>query len=421
MTTRPVEKLLTREQFRAAIRPMPPGLEYGALADHDEAQRGRIAELERQVDVGKMLVQESLDRENEARAQLAKAEEALRDIADHGCRHDTNPTNAHTWDVVEVYEYMRSMDASVTRRAQTYFAAKAQQAEGGAMAGDAASGSSGSARQDAVSKTTCAEVASPVSGGGPHGVAAPPSLPATAKCERCGWSTATSEADGCVPGNCSMRPAPPATAPRREWWVILDAANGMPVDVSPTIEHAREITDPSGLFESIVKVVPAEEAERDKWSTLVTSGEANGCYPCDTCNGFRAKGQPCAFCMGLHARLNGQLADARAEAERLRDVLALVEVDVALERSWCRICRTEGRGDFRGRQVHPHEPGCVLSRPDSGTGGEKLSQDGLGENVCRECGGDGTYERDAGYAPGEHCTTTETCGDCAGTGRKREG
>lgn len=34
----------------------------------------------------------------------------------------------------------------------------------------------------------------------------------------------------------------------------------------------------------------------DKWATLETEGEATGCYPCDTCSGYRARGQPCLFC-----------------------------------------------------------------------------------------------------------------------------
>jgi len=40
----------------------------------------------------------------------------------------------------------------------------------------------------------------------------------------------------------------------------------------------------------------APQVEPDRWATLVTEGEANGCYPCDTCHGFRAHGQPCTFC-----------------------------------------------------------------------------------------------------------------------------
>lgn len=41
-------------------------------------------------------------------------------------------------------------------------------------------------------------------------------------------------------------------------------------------------------------------------------------------------------------------------------------VDVAADRTWCRLCRTErttvlGVG-FLGRDTHPHDPSCVLSR-----------------------------------------------------------
>lgn len=55
------------------------------------------------------------------------------------------------------------------------------------------------------------------------------------------------------------------------------------------------------------------------------------------------------------------LDEERADVTRLREALALSEVDVALERSWCRLCRTEGRGRYRGRGTHPHDPGCVLA------------------------------------------------------------
>lgn len=54
-------------------------------------------------------------------------------------------------------------------------------------------------------------------------------------------------------------------------------------------------------------------------------------------------------------------ASLRARVDKLRDALALAEIDVSLERSWCRVCCTEGRGEFRGRAVHPHEAGCVLA------------------------------------------------------------
>lgn len=77
---------------------------------------------------------------------------------------------------------------------------------------------------------------------------------------------------------------------------------------------------------------------------------------------------------------------ARAELAKVRAVLQLSEIDVALERSWCRICRTEGRGDRRGRDRHPHEPSCPLAatppaaRPERG-----------GECYERGCDGDCGY------------------------------
>lgn len=54
--------------------------------------------------------------------------------------------------------------------------------------------------------------------------------------------------------------------------------------------------------------------------------------------------------------------EARAEVERLRGALELAEVEVALERTWCRICRTEWRSNERNRKGHPHAAGCVLAR-----------------------------------------------------------
>lgn len=62
-------------------------------------------------------------------------------------------------------------------------------------------------------------------------------------------------------------------------------------------------------------------------------------------------------CSDVHAH-NGRLKD---RLSTLHDALALAEVEVCLERSWCRICRTEGRGDRRGRDVHPHAFGCFLA------------------------------------------------------------
>lgn len=62
------------------------------------------------------------------------------------------------------------------------------------------------------------------------------------------------------------------------------------------------------------------------------------------------------ICSAVHVH-NVKLKD---RLSTLHDALALAEIEVCLERSWCRICRTEGRGDRRGRDVHPHAPGCFL-------------------------------------------------------------
>ncbi len=43
---------------------------------------------------------------------------ALQDFETFGCRHDTNPTmTGEDWSVLEWYDYCRSMDLSVRRRA----------------------------------------------------------------------------------------------------------------------------------------------------------------------------------------------------------------------------------------------------------------------------------------------------------------
>lgn len=70
---------------------------------------------------------------------------------------------------------------------------------------------------------------------------------------------------------------------------------------------------------------------------------------------------------GRNESLHRMCADAHDHNVKLKDrlstlhdALALAEIEVCLERSWCRICRTEGRGDRRGRDVHPHAPGCHL-------------------------------------------------------------
>jgi hypothetical protein len=57
-----------------------------------------------------------------------------------------------------------------------------------------------------------------------------------------------------------------------------------------------------------------------------------------------------------------RLHELRAEVERLREALELAEVEMALERTWCRICRTEWRSNGRNRKGHPHAAGCVLAR-----------------------------------------------------------
>lgn len=53
--------------------------------------------------------------------ELVKALEAMRDalvdIRDHGCRHDTNPTMDHEWTTVEWYNYLKLMDDRVRARA----------------------------------------------------------------------------------------------------------------------------------------------------------------------------------------------------------------------------------------------------------------------------------------------------------------
>lgn len=60
----------------------------------------------------------------------------------------------------------------------------------------------------------------------------------------------------------------------------------------------------------------------DKFSRLETEGDAAGCYPCDTCSGFRAVGSSCLWCLGRANAL-------AAEVEKLKKVVA--ECGVALE------------------------------------------------------------------------------------------
>lgn len=77
-------------------------------------------------------------------------------------------------------------------------------------------------------------------------------------------------------------------------------------------------------------------------------------------------------------------------ADKLWQALALAEVEVALERSWCRVCRTEGRGEYRGRAEHPHERRCLLyrgalpARADEGKSSAQLIQQALNHPAwCR--------------------------------------
>lgn len=58
---------------------------------------------------------------------------------------------------------------------------------------------------------------------------------------------------------------------------------------------------------------------------------------------------------------SSDLAAARQDAEALRGALLAVRVDVASDRTWCRLCRTESRSEGCSRSNHPHADGCVLS------------------------------------------------------------
>jgi hypothetical protein len=58
---------------------------------------------------------------------------------------------------------------------------------------------------------------------------------------------------------------------------------------------ARPPSAPSGAPASAARPAPGAP-QGDKWATLITDGEAAGCYPCDTCNGFRAAGSNCQTC-----------------------------------------------------------------------------------------------------------------------------
>lgn len=63
------------------------------------------------------------------------------------------------------------------------------------------------------------------------------------------------------------------------------------------------------------------------------------------------------------AKSQSDLVAARQDEEALRGALLAVGVDVASDRTWCRLCRTESRSEGCSRSNHPHADGCVLSAP----------------------------------------------------------
>lgn len=72
------------------------------------------------------------------------------------------------------------------------------------------------------------------------------------------------------------------------------------------------------LDETLRGILPY--APNDQWSTRALEGEATGCYPCDTCNGYRAHGSPCFSCSATRKRA----AQAEAAAAAMRDMLKRV-------------------------------------------------------------------------------------------------
>jgi hypothetical protein len=102
---------------------------------------------------------------------------------------------------------------------------------------------------------------------------APPSPSAAARCDVCGWPLKASDADGCVPGNCSQRPrpAPVATAPRREredsrserWAICAECKKGRDC-------YRANDEDLYRCGFCLLLRVPAEEAERaqEYWKQL---------------------------------------------------------------------------------------------------------------------------------------------------------
>ena len=78
-------------------------------------------------------------------------------------------------------------------------------------------------------------------------------------------------------------------------------------------------------------------------------------------DGYRELGARAAAAEERAERAERERDEARAERDALHVALELAEVEVALDRSWCRICRTECRGAHRGRREHMHAAECVLN------------------------------------------------------------
>jgi hypothetical protein len=87
-----------------------------------------------------------------------------------------------------------------------------------------------------------------------------------------------------------------------------------------------------------------------------------------------------------------EAAEARERAltednARLREALERETMDVSLERTWCRSCRTENRSRERARATHPHAKECPLaSRPPSDAAPTK----------CLDCTGTGRAAKKEG-------------------------
>jgi hypothetical protein len=120
-----------------------------------------------------------------------------------------------------------------------------------------------------------------------------------------------------------------------------------------------------------------------------------------------------------------------AEIERLREALSLAEVEVALERSWCRACRTEGRGEHRGRDVHPHDARCALATKPGSAGGDKYERSTAAvnkfftthtpEEVMTKLREIAPYAFPAEPPPAAPTSALDRCASCRGTGTTSAG